>query len=65
MRISPVGFAAETEEEVIRLSKAITGVSHNHPRIKGAEAVAMAIFMARMGYEEGDPGQDHQRLLFA
>jgi ADP-ribosylglycohydrolase len=50
MRISPVGFAAETEEEVIRLSKAITGVSHNHPEgIKGAEAVAMAIFMARMG----------------
>jgi len=53
MRISPVGFASETEEEVIRLSRAVTGVTHNHPEgIKGAEAVAMAIFMARNGYSK-------------
>jgi len=53
MRISPVGFASETEEEVIRLSRAVTGVTHNHPEgIKGAEAVAMAIFMARKGYSK-------------
>ena len=37
------------QKKVIRLSKAITGVSHNHPEDQGAEAVAMAIFMARMG----------------
>jgi len=50
MHISPVGLAAETEDEVIRLSKAITRVTHNHPeRIKDAEAVAGAIFMARNG----------------
>ncbi len=50
MRISPVGFAAGAEEEVVRLSRAVTAVTHNHPEgIKGAEAVAMAIFMARKG----------------
>ena len=50
MRINPVGFAAETEEEVVRLSRAVTAVTHNHPEgIKGAEAAAMAIYMARKG----------------
>lgn len=50
MRISPVGFFAKTEEEVCLLSNIITGVTHNHPEgLKGAEAVAMAIFMAKSG----------------
>ena len=50
MRISPVGFAARTEAEVRNWSEAITAVTHNHPEgIKGAEATAMAIFMARQG----------------
>lgn len=50
MRISPVGFAAGSEDEVKKLSQAVTAVTHNHPEgIKGAEAVAMAIFMARKG----------------
>lgn len=50
MRISPVGFLARTEEEVVRLSQAVTKVSHNHPEgLKGAEATALAIFMARSG----------------
>lgn len=51
MRISAVGFAAESMEEVKVLSRAITEVSHNHPEgFKGAEAVAIAIFLARKGY---------------
>lgn len=50
MRISPVGFVARSEEEVCKLSKAITGVTHNHEEgLKGAEATALAIFMARSG----------------
>lgn len=50
MRISPVGFAARSEAEVRDWSEAITAVTHNHPEgIKGAEATAMAIFMARQG----------------
>lgn len=48
MRISPVGEFARTEAEVVALSQAVTSVSHNHPEgLKGAEATAMAIFLAR------------------
>jgi type I restriction enzyme M protein len=50
MRISPAGFAASSESEAIRLSEAITAVSHNHPEgLKGAEATMVAIYMARQG----------------
>jgi len=50
MRVSPVGWFANTKEEVIKLSKAVSEVTHNHPEgIKGAEAIAMCIFMARNG----------------
>lgn len=50
MRISPVGWVAESEEEVKELSRIITEVSHNHPEgLKGAEAVAMAVYLARIG----------------
>ena len=50
MRISPVGFAARDVEEAKRLSAAVTCVSHNHPEgMKGAEATAVAIVMARQG----------------
>ena len=50
MRISPVGFIAKSEEEAIRISKAITSVTHNHKEgIKGAEATVVAIYMARQG----------------
>ena len=50
MRISPVGWVADSEEEVKELSKIITEVSHNHPEgLKGAEAIAMAVYLARIG----------------
>ena len=50
MRISPVGWVAESEEEVKELSKIVTEVSHDHPEgLKGAEAVAMAVYLARTG----------------
>lgn len=48
MRISPVGDFARTEAEVVSLTRAVTAISHNHPEgIKGAEATAMAIFLAK------------------
>lgn len=51
MRISPAGFAARTESEAIGLSKTITSVTHNHEEgIKGAEATAVAVYMARCGF---------------
>ncbi len=50
MRVSPVGFAACDVEEAKKLSAAVTRVSHNHPEgMKGAEATAVAIVMARQG----------------
>ncbi len=53
MRISPVGWMAKSEEEVIILSKVVSEVTHNHPEgIKGAEAVAMCIYLARNGYSK-------------
>ncbi len=53
MRISPIGWMAKNEEEVKILSKTVSEITHNHPEgIKGAEAVAMAIFLARNGYSK-------------
>lgn len=48
MRVSACGFAAESVEEAIALSKAVTEVTHNHPEgIKGAEATAVAVYLAK------------------
>ena len=50
MRVSAAGFAAESLEETKKLSKIVTEVTHNHPEgIKGAEATAVAIYMAKTG----------------
>ena len=50
MRVSPCGFAAKTLEEAIAMADAVTRVTHNHPEgMKGAEATAAAIFLARSG----------------
>ena len=50
MRISPVGFAARDVEEAKYLAAEVTKISHNHPEgMKGAEATAVAIVMAREG----------------
>ena len=50
MRISSVGWVAKNEGEVKLLSKAVTEITHNHPEgIKGAEAVALCIYLALHG----------------
>lgn len=50
MRISPVGNIAGSIAEAKELSKTVTEVTHNHPEgIKGAEAVAVAIYLAKTG----------------
>ena len=50
MRVSACGFVARSLEEAIELSRKVTEVTHNHPEgIKGAEATAVAIYMARTG----------------
>lgn len=48
MRVSPCGLAARSLEETKNLSYQVTAVTHNHPEgIKGAEATAAAIFLAK------------------
>lgn len=50
MRVSPVGFAFETEEEVLREAERSASVTHNHPEgIRGAQATALSVFLARQG----------------
>ena len=50
MRVSPVGYYATTLDEALQLAKVSAEVTHNHPEgIKGAQATAAAIFMARKG----------------
>ena len=50
MRVSPVGWAFDTLEETLEVAKQSAGITHNHPEgIKGAQATATCIFMARSG----------------
>ena len=50
MRVSPIGFAFPTLEKVLEEAEKSARVTHNHPEgIKGAQAVASAVFLARRG----------------
>lgn len=50
MRVSPVAYAAATLEEVLEEAKRCAEVTHNHEQgIRGAQAVAAAVFLARTG----------------
>jgi ADP-ribosylglycohydrolase len=50
MRISPVGYAYDELDTVLRKAKEFTEVTHNHPEgIKGGQATAAAVFLARTG----------------
>lgn len=55
MRVSPVGFAYNTLEDVLAVAKQSAMVTHNHPEgIKGAQAVAVAVFLAKQGHSKDD-----------
>lgn len=50
MRVSAVGWFFDTLEETERVAEISASITHNHPEgIKGAQATAAAIFMARNG----------------
>lgn len=50
MRVSPIGFAFEEEEHVLEEAKKSAEITHNHEEgIKGAQALAMSVFLARKG----------------
>lgn len=50
MRVSPVGWAYDRRETVLTEAERSAAVTHNHPEgIKGAQATALAIYLARIG----------------
>lgn len=50
MRVSPVGYYAQSLDEALDLARISAEVTHNHPEgVKGAQATAAAIFLARQG----------------
>ncbi|MGM9522184.1 MAG: ADP-ribosylglycohydrolase family protein [Oscillospiraceae bacterium] len=55
MRVSPCGLAAVTIEEAQALARASACVTHDHPEgVKGAEAVATAVFLAKAGKSKAE-----------
>ena len=53
MRVSPAAWLAESIQEALHLAKLTADVTHDHPEgIKGAQAVAAAIFLARTGHSK-------------
>lgn len=53
MRVSPLGLAFSTEEEVLRQARMSAEITHDHPEgIRGAQAVALAVFLARTGHDK-------------
>jgi ADP-ribosylglycohydrolase len=55
MRSSPVGWRFDTEAEVLAQAEAAAVVTHDHPEgIRGAQAVALAVFLARTGHTKAE-----------
>ena len=55
MRVSAVAWMFESVSEVRRVARLSAEVTHNHPEgIKGAEATASAVFMARTGHGKAE-----------
>ena len=55
MRISPVSYAYNDLDTVLAKAEEFTAVTHNHPEgIKGGQATAAAIFLARTGKSKAE-----------
>lgn len=64
MRISPVGWAGTTLDAVMATAAQFTVVTHDHPEaVKGAQAVAVAVFLARQGASK-DALREHVERVF-
>ena len=58
MRVGACGWAAESLEEALSLARQTAEVSHNSDEgIRGAQAVAAAIFLARTGHPKAEVGR--------
>ncbi len=55
MRVSPAAYVAESLDDALALAEQSAAVTHNHPEgIRGAQATAGAIFLARTGGGKDD-----------
>ena len=55
MRVSAAGWLFDTLDKTLEMAKVTAEVTHNHPEgIKGAQAVAAAIFLARTGHDKAE-----------
>ncbi len=55
MRVSPVAWAFDDEASMLDAATEAAAATHDHPEgIKGAQAVSLAIFMARQGADKID-----------
>jgi ADP-ribosylglycohydrolase len=61
MRAAPVGWAFDDVDTVLREAERSAAPTHDHPEgVKGAQAVALAVFMARIGLSKGEIRDDLQ-----
>ena len=50
MRVSPIAYAFDSEEEILQEAEKSAAITHNHSEgIKGAQAIALSVFFARKG----------------
>ena len=53
MPVAAAGWLFDTLDKTLEMAKVTAGVTHNHPEgIKGAQATAAAIFLARTGHSK-------------
>lgn len=61
MRVSAVGWAFDTLDDVLGEAERSAAVTHNHPEgIKGAQAVALAVYLARKRATKDDVRREIQ-----
>lgn len=67
MRVSPIGAARDTLDDVMAEARRSAEVTHDHPEgIRGAQAAAAAVFLARTGAgKEALRGEIEQRFGYA
>jgi ADP-ribosylglycohydrolase len=64
MRVSPIGFAFDSNIAVLEEARKSAVVTHNHPEgIKGAEATALAVYLARTGHPKEEIKHQIEKLF--
>lgn len=64
MRVAPVAYAAESIDQVLQMAHDSAAVTHDHPEgIRGAQAVALAVFLGIEGASKGEIRSALERRL--